>query len=248
MAARNISMQMMKSCIGPTIGSSGAKLLVLNWQQQHHPNIQLWCHHPHDSYLQSSGHGLHAVPVPGVFVWDHTDLHQERYENRLPEDRRTRFCWLQSSDVSVCSVHSDTKQRNPSILTRRKQTPPVWRRGTCPQAWWGSTLLWELGTAAAGSTWQTGPREKARTGLESGNTLNITMTRVRMSTESVCLYQLGYVVDDDQVGPGVPEAEVGLIINPTELTDPAERAGNITLQPAPGSQDSVHLPTSLLWW
>ena len=67
-----------------------------------------------------------------------------------------------------------------------------------------------------------------------------------MSTESVCLYQLGYVVDDDQVGPGVPEAEVGLIINPTELTDPAERAGNITLQPAPGSQDSVHLPTSLL--
>lgn len=47
-----------------------------------------------------------------------------------------------------------------------------------------------------------------------------------MSTKSVCLYQLGYVVDDDQVGPGVPEAEVGLIINPTELTDAAERAGN----------------------
>lgn len=35
-------------------------------------------------------------------------------------------------------------------------------------------------------------------------------------------YQLGHVVDDDQVGPGVSEAEVGLVVNATELTDPAE--------------------------
>lgn len=39
------------------------------------------------------------------------------------------------------------------------------------------------------------------------------------------LYQLRYVVDDDQVGPGVPETEVGLVVNPTQLTDPA--AGSV---------------------
>lgn len=36
--------------------------------------------------LESSSHGLHAVPVPGVFVGDHANFHQERYENRLPEE------------------------------------------------------------------------------------------------------------------------------------------------------------------
>lgn len=44
----------------------------------------------------------------------------------------------------------------------------------------------------------------------------------------VCLYQLWNVVDYDQVGPGVSEAEVGFIINPTQLTDPADGAGNDT--------------------
>lgn len=57
-------------------------------------------------------------------------------------------------------------------------------------------------------------------------------------------YQLGYVVDDDQIGPGVPKAKVGLIINPTELTDPAHKKGNITgnitgnIQ-VPGCEDTV---------
>lgn len=49
---------------------------------------------------------------------------------------------------------------------------------------------------------------------------------VWVSVYVVFLYQLWYVVDDDQVGPGVSEAEVGFIVNPTELTDPADRAGN----------------------
>lgn len=40
--------------------------------------------------LQSGGHGLHAFPVPGVFVGDHAHLHQERDENSLPEDRETQ--------------------------------------------------------------------------------------------------------------------------------------------------------------
>lgn len=35
-------------------------------------------------------------------------------------------------------------------------------------------------------------------------------------------HQLRDVVDDDQVGPGVPEAEVGFIINSTELADAAD--------------------------
>lgn len=43
--------------------------------------------------------------------------------------------------------------------------------------------------------------------------------------EMVCLYQLRYVVDDDQVGPGVSEAEVGFVINAAELTDPDDTGG-----------------------
>lgn len=53
-------------------------------------------------YLQSSGHGLHAVPVPGVLVGDHTDLHQEGDDDSLPEERKAfvpsgrskRVTWL----------------------------------------------------------------------------------------------------------------------------------------------------------
>lgn len=36
-------------------------------------------------------------------------------------------------------------------------------------------------------------------------------------------YQLGYVVDDNQVGPGISEAEVSFIINSTELTYPTHK-------------------------
>lgn len=43
-----------------------------------------------------------------------------------------------------------------------------------------------------------------------------------------CIYQLGYVVDDNQVGPGVPKAEVSFVINSTELAYPAHREGKNT--------------------
>lgn len=42
--------------------------------------------------LESRGHGLHAVPVPGVFVRDHTDLHQECDDDGLPEERKAFLC------------------------------------------------------------------------------------------------------------------------------------------------------------
>lgn len=37
------------------------------------------------------------------------------------------------------------------------------------------------------------------------------------------LYQLGYVVDDNQVGPGISEAEVCFIINSTQLANSAHK-------------------------
>lgn len=45
---------------------------------------------------------------------------------------------------------------------------------------------------------------------------------ILISCESF-LYQLGYVVDNNQVGPGISEAEVSFIVNSTELTNSARK-------------------------
>lgn len=44
------------------------------------------------------------------------------------------------------------------------------------------------------------------------------------------VYQLRYVVDNNQVGPGVSEAEVSFIINSTELTNSAHTQKKHTIQ------------------
>lgn len=44
---------------------------------------------------------------------------------------------------------------------------------------------------------------------------------VILTSRERCLYQLGYVVDNNQVGPGIFEAEVRFIINSTELANSA---------------------------
>lgn len=51
-----------------------------------------------------------------------------------------------------------------------------------------------------------------------------------MSCKKKSLYQLGYVVDNNQVGPGISEAEVSFIINSTELANPAHKKHTIQEQ------------------
>lgn len=73
-------------------------------------------------HLQPSSHGLHAVPVPGVFVRDHADLHQERYQDSLPEKGKdTNQC----RTGSVLSVSFDTHQKETKTTSLTQRNLPT---------------------------------------------------------------------------------------------------------------------------
>lgn len=89
------------------------QLARINHLQHHKDSVYMI-----KKYLEPSRHGLHAIPVPGVFVGNHADLHQEGDEDRLPGERKTLLSAKQEAATTLDSTH-------PHVLTRRRRTPPV---------------------------------------------------------------------------------------------------------------------------